>query len=420
MLKASALYMVIIISLVIAVLCSSLIISAYYYKLQYQKKFRYDRLQDNLISGVNILLGSDSLTYKDAKTFNLYDGDEDSVLLKKMTWGIYDIGLCQSFIQKDTLSKALMIASQIDSSKWAALYLIDEDRPLSVSGKTMIRGDAFIPKAGVKEAYVDGKSYQGDKQLVIGKKHDSEKALAVLQAGRLAQIQGLRTYNKNADSSFHHQDSISRSFFTPTLVVNFRKGVQTLSNIKLSGNIIILSDTILMIEKTAILNNVLVFAKSIQVEAGFQGKCQLFANDSIGVEKDCHFNYPSVLGVLRFKMDKGTQGRISLGENTVVNGAVFTYEKEKSQLQTLIDIGKNVTIAGQVYALGLVRFKDGGTINGSVFTNRFLYQSTYTTYENYLINTKLDTKGLSPYYLTSSLFPVSGKKQKILQWLGSN
>jgi len=70
--------------------------------------------------------------------------------------------------------------------------------------------------------------------------------------------------------------------------------------------------------------------------------------------------------------------------------------------------------------MGMVRFKDGGTINGSVFTNRFLYQSTYTTYENYLINTTLDASKLSPYYLTSSLFPLAGKKQKIMQWLESN
>ncbi|RKR84468.1 hypothetical protein BDD43_4706 [Mucilaginibacter gracilis] len=419
MIRASALYIVIVIALVIAVLCSSLIVAAYYYKLQYQKKFRYDELTSNLNSGINILLASDSIAYKSEKKFGLYGTDADTVILKKTNWGVFEVGFCKAFIQTDTLKKTLMIANKIDSLKWAAVYLIDEDRPLSVSGKTMIRGDAFVPKAGVKEAYVDGKAYQGDKRLVIGNKHDSERTLPELQSAKLAQIKGLKSY-AYTDTSFYHRDTISNSFFNPTLIINFKKRVETIHDIKLSGNIIVLSDTTLIIEKTAMLNNVIVYAKGISVQEGFNGKCQLFASDSIGVQRDCVFAYPSCLCVLRFKSNKAVQARINLGENTIINGAVFTYEKEKSQLQTLIDIGKNVKIAGQVYAQGLVRFNNGGDIAGSVFTNRFLYQSTYTTFENYLINTRLDVKGLSPYYLSSSLFPVSGKKQKILQWLESN
>jgi hypothetical protein len=419
MLRASALYIVIVIALVIAVLCSSLIVSAYYYRLQYQKKFRYDQLQINLNSGVNILLVSDSVAYKSEKTFGLYGAEEDSVSLRKSNWGIFEVATSKAFIQRDTLQKTFMIANTIDSTKWAALYLIDEDRPLSVSGNTMIRGNAFVPKAGVKEAYVDGKAYQGDKRLVIGNKHDSQRELPGLQESVLKQLKAVKGY-RSTDSSFHNEDSISNSFFNPVMVVNFRKRMTTISNIKLSGNMIILSDTNLIIDKTANLNNVIVYARSISVQAGFQGKCQLFAQDSIGIQRDCVFNYPSCLGILRFTADKGIQGRINIGENTQINGAVFTYEKEKSQLQNLIDLAKNVKVFGQVYSQGLVRFKSGGEINGSVFTNRFLYQSTYTTFENYLINTRIDANGLSPYYLTGSLFPVAQKKQKVLQWLEIN
>jgi len=419
MLKASALYIVIVVALVIAVLCSSLIVSAYYYRLQYQRKFRYDQLQSNLNSGISILLASDLSAYKNERIFALYNEGEDSVSLKKSSWGIFEVATSKAFVQKDTLRKAFMVANKIDSNRWAALYLIDEDRPLSVSGNTMIRGTAFVPKAGVKEAYVDGKAYQGDKRLVIGSKRNSERQLPGLQEGVLRQIESIRGY-KSTDSSFNHRDSLSNSFFNPTMVVNFRKKATTISNIKLSGNIIIVSDTSLTIDQTATLSNVIVYAKSITIKAGFHGKCQLFAQDSIGVQRDCDFGYPSCLGLLRFIADKGVQGRIGIGENTQVNGAVFTYEREKSQLQNLIDLSKNVKISGLVYAQGLVRFKSGDEINGGVFTNRFLYQSAYTTFENYLIGVRIDAAQLSPYYLTGSLFPVAQKKQKVLQWLESN
>src|SRR5258707_924804 len=188
MLKASALYIVIIIALVIAVLCSSLIVAAYFYKTQYQKKFRYDQLDNNVSSGINLLLASTDTAYSGGKTFSLFNNDADSVSLKRFFWGLYDIGIAEAFIQKDTLFKTFSIANTIDSTKWAALYLIDEDRPFSLSGKTMIRGDAYIPKAGVQQAYVDNKAYEGDKRLIIGTKHNSDKKLPTLDENRLKQL----------------------------------------------------------------------------------------------------------------------------------------------------------------------------------------------------------------------------------------
>lgn len=418
MVKASALYIVIVIALVIAVLCSSLIVMAYYYKLQYQQKFRYDRLQYNLNSGTSILLGSEASTYAKEQKIDLFADSLDSVSLKTIPWGLYSIGLCKSFQQKDTLCKAFSIGNSVDSTKWAALYLIDEDRPLSVSGNTMIRGNAFIPKAGVKEAYVDGKAYQGDKRLVIGQKHNSDNTLPALQIEKLTYLNQCKTVY--TDTALRKTDSLNVSFFSSTKVINFKKHVTIISNTKLGGNIILYSDTSVTIDGTASLQNIIVYAKSIHVNQNFKGNAQLFATDSITIDRNCMLNYPSCLGLLRYQNDKHTQGKITIGENSTLTGSVFTYEKQKSQLQTLIDIGKNVKIYGQVYAQGLVRFNKGGDIRGSIFANRFLYQSTYTTYENYLINTSLDEKGLSPYYLSSPVFSVASKKQKVLQWLELN
>src|SRR5665213_2267594 len=105
MIKASALYIVIVIALVISLLCSSLIVAAYFYKTQYQQKFRYDQLSNNVNSGVNILLANNDTTYDKSKTFSLFGNYNDSVSLQKLTWGVYDLGISRAFIQKDTLYK---------------------------------------------------------------------------------------------------------------------------------------------------------------------------------------------------------------------------------------------------------------------------------------------------------------------------
>ena len=421
MLKASALYIVIIIALVIGILCSSLIVTAYFYRNQYQKKFRYDRLQNNLNSGVNILLATSDTSYLTGSTFSLYNGDDDSIAIKKTFWGMYDIGSAIAFSQKDSLYKTFLIGYNLDSSKWAALYLIDEDRPLSLSGKTSIIGVVYIQKAGFTTAFVDNKAYQGDKRLIIGTKKNSEKSLPALSAARLVQFQQF-TQQSHPGDSLLNKDSLAQSFLLPTRYINFTKEVQNISNIKLTGNIILTSDTTITLDSTVIVKDVMIFAKTIKVKSGFHGNCQLFARDSISIDSNCRFAYPSCLGILRFGKPglAPVQEQIHLGNRCTFAGIMFTYEKTESALKPMIDLGKSVKITGQIYSQGSLRTKDSVQVDGSVFTSQFLYQDSFTLYQNYLINITMNTKALSPYYLTGDLCPVSGKKKKVLQWLEAN
>jgi hypothetical protein len=422
MLKASALYMVIIIALVIGILCSSLIVTAYFYRLQYQKTFRHEQLQNNVASAVNILLGGTDTSYLAPKTFILFNQDADSVSTQRIFWGTIDIGVAKAMIQQDMLYKVFTLANTIDSGKWAVVYLDDNSRPLSLSGATSIVGDTYLSPAGVDQAYVNNQAYTGDKRLIIGVKHNSEKTLPPLSADRLQKLQQLIQQNRKNDQGLLNSDSLSNSFLLPTKIINLGRTVNTLAHIKLSGNIILFSDTILTLDSTVQLNNVIVIAKSITVNSGFHGVCQLFAHDTIGVQQRCRFDYPSALAIMRFDpasiLKKGA--KISLYNNVSFNGCIFTYEQQATTLPSLIHIGQKATVKGVVYSQGYVEFEDKAEIDGSVFTDRFLYQTSFTRYENYVVNTIINEKLLSPYYLTSTLFPIATKKKKILQWLESN
>ncbi|WPU99883.1 hypothetical protein SNE26_28140 [Mucilaginibacter sp. cycad4] len=422
MLKASALYMVIVITLVIGVICSALIVAAYLYKSQYQAKFRTGQLQNNLNSGITILLNSRDSIYKDGHAFSLFNGDADSINLKKTSWGIFDVCSASASISRDTLYKVFSLANSIDSAKWGALYLIDEDRPVSVSGNTLIRGNIYIPKAGIRTAYVDNQAYTGDQNIVNGKTFDSERRLPPLSAARLGQLQKQLSFSPPVNDLPAGVDSIARSFLKPTLAFSFGKKAKTISHVSLNGNIVLYSDTTLVIDSTASLNNVLVFAKGILVKSGFRGSCQLFAADSISVERDCNFNYPSCLGILRFTTGNtvGLPAKLNVGDRTDCEGLIFSYQKDDQQLPPVISLGKKTRVQGQVYSMGILNLRAETTINGSVFTKRFLYQSEFTRYENYLINVSIDSRALSPYYLSSDLTPVAGKPKKILQWLEAN
>lgn len=418
MLKASALYLVIVMSLVISVICSALIIAAYIYFSQYQAKFRADRLQNNLNSGISILLGTRDTIYQEGRSLRLFDGQDDSVYLQKKPWGVYDVCTVKSYQAKDTLYKVFSVANNIDSAKWGALYLIDEDRPISVSGNTNIRGNVYLPRAGIRPAYVDNEAYTGDKRIVLGETHDSGRKLPPLQEKRINGLVNFFMSLSRAEPAIVKTDSLNISFREPVRIFNWGNQVDTLQNVSLKGNIILYSDTTLVIDSTVSLSNVLVFAKGIVIKKGFHGSCQLFASDSVSVQRDCRLDYPSAIGVIRTRSALSElPEKISIGEHTTVTGTVFSFEKAAHQLPGIIALEKKAEIIGLVYSEGILKLKKDVTVRGGIFTSRFLYQSDFTMFENYLISANFDATALSRYYLTSDLIPSAGKKISILQWI---
>jgi len=422
MLKASALYIVIIIALVIAVICSSLIVTAYYYRLEYQKAFRYTLLQTNLGSAENILLADLDTAYTFPKVFSLFQKGNDSVSTQKIFWGAFDVEIAKAFIQRDTLYKAFSTANTIDSSKWAAIYLKDDHRPLSLCGKTMITGNVFISASGVNQAFLENTGYSGDPRLIIGAKYNSYDKLPILDTFRLARLHELIKQYRGQVSTLNENDSVNNSFILLPKLINLGNRKSELQNITLTGNVILFCDTALTIDSTAILNNIIVFAKSITVKSSFKGTCQLFATDTIAIGKNVTFNYPSCLGIIRFNKKSiiNTQAKITLYEKDIFNGLIFAYEKNPSASAPLIHLRSKTKIIGQIYSPGAIELDNLTEIYGSIFTAKFLYQNNFAVYENYINNTTINEKRLSPYYLTSSLFPVATKKKKTLQWLEGN
>lgn len=417
MIRASALYMVIIIALVIAVLCSAVIVAGYFYRAQYQSSFRNSKLQLNLASATNILLADTANTYQEESTFGLFNEADDSVSVQRKPWGIFDVGIAKAFKQGDTVYNAFTIADAIDTAKWVALYVPDEDRPLSVSGKAFIRGTASIPKAGIREAYVDGNGYEGDKHLVIGRITNSGRELPPLNPKRLKLLDNTTDLAIKANTWVPREDSIKNSFLQPVRYLYLGKNAATLHDIDIEGNIIISSDTTLTIDASTSLRNVIIRAPGIVINSGFHGNAQFFATDSISVGERCVFDYPSCLAVLkRSPLEKG-RALISIGNHTVVNGTVAAWQEFKASLLPLIKMGDNVSVKGQVYSLGIVSYKNNNLVYGSIFTGRFLYQNNFSAYENYLIGNTVDAKKLSPYYLSSMLLPSMSSKNKVLQWL---
>jgi hypothetical protein len=466
MLKANALFSVVAISLLIGFFVFTLIIMAYYQRLQVQKDLIIKKLTLNCNSGINILMSIDNdLPYNEPKIIDLYGDETDSVILKKNHWGIFDIAIVKAMSGKHQKIKSVLYGYKRDHISNSAIYLTDQNRPLSLGGATYIKGDCYLPEAGVKRAYIEGQPFSGKnlingttklstyslpeinkdviKNLIpvfgsseetlrkrFGNEHsenntDSRRSkdktfsmedggnsrIMVDDEGNLYEIE-ISNSEEAMEDSKNALKEVNVSFFETPLLV-YKKGILLLKEKKYSGNIILCSDQLVIIDSSAKLENVMVFAPSIVVNDYFSGNVQLFATDSVSVGEHCRFLYPSVIGL--FKKDFSVHRPfIKVKTKSSFKGIIFTYQEVYDIQETLVHIEKDVLIEGQIYAQGFLDFQ--GEMWGNVTCTKFMLRTPSSTYENYLLNATIDNSRLSPHFLGSSL--LTSKKQKgIITWL---
>lgn len=408
MLKAGALYFSIIIALFIAVVTTSLLLMAAHYRSTYLKELRYARLLNNLETGQAFALTTvDSSNY--FQKLDLYGDGADSLFVVKKDWGIYEQVILKSFILNDTLSRAMLIGTETDS---LALYLSDENRPLSLGGKAKIVGNVRTPKSGIKKAYVDGKAYVYEKLVNDGEIAYSVRRIPPLDTLLLNRLRAI--FQQEEYYTDLTEKSIKQSFLKPTLYFDVSENAVLSAN-SFAGNIIIKSDSVLTIKASCKLEGVQIYAPSIIVESGFKGSCQLFALDSIVIKDKAYFTYPSVAAVL--KTDRsGAFPKIVLGKEVKFEGIIFTHEKKRSALQTMISLDSAVSIKGEIYSSGMLKLTEAVVIDGKATSNNIMMQRKHVLYENFLIDLTLNRNARSKYYLSSRVFNTRFPNQ-ILKWL---
>lgn len=410
MLKAGALYFSIIVAFIIAVICASLIMLAAHYRGSYLKEVRMARLSRNMDSGIAYVLAQNAASEQNNLALDLFGDETDSVLIEQKHWGIFNLATVKSFVLTDTLKQAFLIGHET-TSDGVAVYLSDEDRPLSVSGDTRITGNAEVPKAGMRKSYVDSRPYSGD-QLVYGKISDSKRTLNGLESKWIKEIETELDFDPAKLPTLNGGDE-QVSFFAEAKKFN-ASALSQLST-RLSGQVILYSDTTVKIAACAQLDNTIIYAKSIVVADGFKGNCQLFARDSITLGNAVTLTYPSVLG-LASKEKMVDQAKITLGKNNRIEGIIFSYEPKRSALQTLVSIGEQSSVQGEVYATGLLKLGKQVKVAGKVSCNRFIMQTPATLYENFLIDVVLNRKARNRMYLSSAIFTGVAENKKILRW----
>lgn len=409
MLRAGALYFSIIIALFIAVLTSSLLLLAAHYRANYLKELRFARLLNNLDAGQAFALNRpvDSLEY--TQKVDLYSDGADRLIVVKKQWGIYEQVLLQTFIQKDTLNRVMLLGTETDS---VALYLSDENRPLSLGGKTKLFGEVYVPKSGLKKAYVDGKPYAHEKLVSDGEIKYSARLIPPLDTMLLERLRA--RFNEKENYSALTELTVKQSFLKPTLCFDISDKAFLEGNV-LTGNIMIRSDSTVTIAASCRLDGIQVYAPSIIIEKGFVGNGQFFAIDSIIFKDKVHLKYPSVAAILKTARS-GEFPKIVLGKAARFEGIIFTHEQKRSALQTMVSLDSAANVKGEIYSAGMLKLSAAVVIDGKATCNRFIMQTKQALYENFLIDLTFNRNARSKYYLSSRVFSSKFPTQ-VLKWL---
>ncbi|SFC23429.1 hypothetical protein SAMN05421747_106192 [Parapedobacter composti] len=420
-LRAGALLLALLVATVIAAITAALLLVFQYHRQYAAETMRHERLRQNLASATNLLLVGETANGIDTARLGLFDDQRDSVLLIRAPWGIYDIGIARAFEGHDTLSHVFLMGKALTPGERYALYLADEHRPLSLSGKTRIQGDAFLPEAGIRKAYIENQAYAYEEVIHGGTMRHSTTSLPPLDAAVLERLtryllpESAAEWRGDALDWLVLGDTLTQPFFArPLLLHSIDSMTVTMS---LAGNIVLVADSAITVTADAALDQVLLFAPSIRFADNFRGRVQAFARDSIIVGRDCAFGYPSALGVVHIPKDSLVfefQPLLRIDSASVVHGLVFSHFPGSDQYFAKVALAEGAVVKGQVYADGLLELQ--GAVHGVTLCRRFTLQTPSSLYENFVLGGVMDETRLSPYYTGSALLNT-GRLSNVLAWL---
>lgn len=413
--KGGALLFSLVFSLIILIILSSIILLSYYKRMEMEQLFRKDKLLLNATSGLNLLLASEQSS-GNVQLTDLYETGNDSVKLAQRKWGVFEIISSTAMKGGDSYSKAAMVGYKPDKSQLSALYIADLNRPVSVCGKTVIRGTAYLPEAGVKRAYIEGQSYMGS-ELVYGQIKKSTPAINALNQEQATGIENMLHGNWGADMDMVlfdtlRIDSVYRSFTAKPLCV-YSSGEIVLNNKYFHGQIILASTKRIVVKETSTLSDIILVAPGIIFSDNVKANAQLLASDSILIGKKCEFSYPSA-AVLLIKNEVKYARYIKIGEQSRFSGIACCSHDGNSFSMPKLSLEKDTEFEGMVYSSGYVESK--GKVYGNITCYKMLLVTPSSVYENHLLNTEIDITKLSKHFVATSLL-VSEKEKGVIKWL---
>ncbi|WP_347922479.1 hypothetical protein [Pontimicrobium sp. SW4] len=415
-LKAGALQLTIFIGVVIALLLASFILLVHTHKRFNIESNITINVVKNTYRGIKYTLNNEVPLNEEVF---VSDDDFEEIFVERDFWGVFEKITSTSTIKNKTITQIALIGTKQDENNRTALYLKDNNKPLVVVGNSKIQGVAFLPKQGVRAGNISGTSYYGT-QLIYGStwlSHDLPKISREIIENiesliRLSSEFPTESYiDQNMMLEFKHSFHESKKVLYDLEEIN-------LSNIALTGHIIVKSKKRIIVNASSQLKDVLLIAPEISIEDNVKGRFQAIASKKITVGNNCQLEYPTAL-VLRDKTmsgkssDNNEDTLIHIGSQSVVSGIIlYNGDEKQNNFKPQVFIDENTIVKGEIYCNQNLDIR--GDIEGTVYANNFIAAQSGSIYQNHIYNASIEVDKL-PFKYVGLLFVNSNKE--VMQWL---
>ncbi len=347
-----------------------------------------EQLRYNIQSAILFLENIPQENRKDNYEISLFPelGDSTKIELKK--WGFYDLGYIHSNLNGQSKKAVYLLGNEIGTKdQLPSLYFSDPDRYLSVGGYTYLGTNTYLPRFGIRKAYVKGVGYYR-KKLVFGKSYQAELKLPQLSNKITDRFNHYihsdwETLLPNQTKDIHErEEKIKQSFENDLVMIDSEEDID-LRGVSIIGNIIIRSKGDIIIDSTTTIDQSIIIGESIKIEKSFNGRGQFIATNSISIGKNGTFTMPSILAVFN------TTDSCSINLDKYVNfSGNILFQSPNNELVPKLKIAEGCKLIGQVYCNAYCDFD--GVLFGSLYTRGFIKITPTSFNQNYLLNACID------------------------------
>jgi hypothetical protein len=339
---------------------------------QFHDYFYIEKIRLSLSSGLNKYMFED-MDYDFVYEYSLYDELDDSIYVVKSEWGWFDKYKATYKYNKIKYSSVRICGDYSKQPNDVAFYLRYTRDPLIINSNVKITGGE------IKTPYV---KFENRKSNIYAKQSSSKRHSIKLNDKFDNKFSNFYSYYyENAlVSPFNslYSDTLWQDF-SDTCLVLYSENTISLNNVSLHDNICIISDTKVLIKSNVELNNIIIIAPFIEVESKAKISCQLIAHDSIIIHDNVEFLYPSVISTI----NQYNTTKILIGDKTKINGIILSNsQKRNNNIESIIEIGKDAFIIGQIYSSALFSYHNNIKIEGTLFCDKIRYLSEHTVRDN--------------------------------------
>lgn len=370
--------------LVISVLIMILILMAFeFWNINsfYYMRYHIHKQQKLNLSSVLTIFCSDSMLseqMKIEKKYQLYDEDDRSIVyVDSYLWGLYECISLKNFDK--SICDVYLLGKSLDTNYSPALWICDRDHSISLSGKAEISGKIYLPKNGINYINLNFDSYRGD---IISSTniYVSSKDLPLVDS---AYLQSMWDLKQALTPMVYSIPSYYYSFSNDPL---FKQITDEEEILYAKGRLILYGDRVYL-KASCKVSDIILIARSVTIESGFNGALQIMASDTVEIENGAYLHYPSGIYI----HGNRNKAYLHVGSDSHIEGYAIVEGNVEGGNGFIADIhyrqDKGSQLMGLLFVDGIAHLE--GTVIGAAYLKDCCYLSGENMYHGLIYNGKV-------------------------------